>query len=98
MHPGDQDFLVIGTVENADPAAFRKVAGGAPEEVVLQFDRARVLEAEHLAALRIDPRHDVPDRAILARRVHRLEDQQDRVAVRRIKKLLLLAQPIDVVA
>src|SRR5271166_433902 len=62
MHAGDQDLLVIGPVENADPAAFRKVAAGAPEKVVLQFGVARMLEAEHLAALRVDSRHDVLDR------------------------------------
>ena len=59
---------------------------------------AGVFEAEHLAALRIDARHDMLDRAVLARRVHRLEDQQQRIAVGGVEKLLLLAQFRDMVA
>ena len=39
MHAHDQHFLVIGAVEDADAAAFRQAAGGAPEEIVFQFRR-----------------------------------------------------------
>src|ERR1022692_765173 len=49
-------------------------------------------EAEYLAALRIDPRHHVLDSAIFSRRIHRLKDQQDGIAVGRVEKLLLRAQ------
>ena len=59
--------------------------------MVALFGRRR-LEAEDLAALRIDPRHHVLDRAVLAGRVHRLEDQQQRVGVLRIQLLLLFRQ------
>src|SRR5450432_519281 len=54
-----------------------------------------MLEAEHLAALRIDAGHYVFDRAVLARRIHRLEDQEQRVAVGSVEKLLMLAQLFD---
>ena len=84
-------------VEDADAAAFGEVAGGSPQEVVLQFGRAGVLEAGHLAALGVDAGHDVLDGAVLAGSVHRLEDQQDGMAVGRVEKLLLVAEPIDVV-
>ena len=57
---------------------------------------ARVLEAEDLAALRIDPGHDVPDGAVLAGRVHRLKDQQHGIAVGRVEKPLQRAQLVDV--
>jgi hypothetical protein len=97
VNADDQHLLVVGPVEDADPAALRQVARGAPEEVVLQLGGAGVLEAEHLAALRIDPGHDVPDGAVLPRRVHRLKDQQDRMAVRGVVELLLGAQLLDVV-
>ena len=53
---------------------------------------ARLLEAEHLAALRIDPGHDVPDGAVLAGSVHRLKNQQHRIAVGRVVKTLQRAQ------
>jgi len=37
MNADDQHFLIIGAVEDADPAAFRQVAAGSPEKIVLQF-------------------------------------------------------------
>ena len=37
MHPRDQHLFVIGSVENADPPAFRQIAGCTPEEIVQQF-------------------------------------------------------------
>jgi hypothetical protein len=46
VHAGDQHFLVVGAVEDADPSAFRQVARGAPEKVVFQFGGAGVLETE----------------------------------------------------
>jgi hypothetical protein len=55
MDAGDQNLFVIGPVEDADPSAFGQITGGAPEKVVLQFGGAGMLEAEYLAALRIDP-------------------------------------------
>ena len=55
MHPCDQNLFVIGAVENTDPPALRQIAGCTPEEIVLQFFRARMLEAEHLTALRLTP-------------------------------------------
>ena len=58
---------------------------------------AGVFEAEHLAALGIDARHDVLDGAVLARRIHRLEDQQHGVAVVRIEEALLCGQPLDMI-
>ncbi len=89
MHANDQHLLVIGSVEDADPPAFRQIAGGAPEKVVLQFGWAGMFEAEHLAALRVDPGHHVLDGAVFSRRVHRLKDQQDGIAIGRVEKLLL---------
>src|SRR5580658_3116097 len=59
---------------------------------MLQFLRARVLEAEHLAALRIDAGHHVADDAILAGGVHGLENQQHGVTFGGVKALL---QPVQ---
>ena len=92
VHADDQHLLVIGSVENADPPAFRQIAGGAPEKIVLQFGGAGMLEAEYLAALRVDPGHDVLDGAVFSRRIHRLKDQQDGIAVGCVEKLLLRTQ------
>src|SRR5271169_3744462 len=96
MHAGNQYLLVVRSVKDANPSAFGKVAGGAPEKIVLQFTGAGMLEAEDLAALRIDPRHHVPDGAVFSSRVHGLKNQQNCMAIRRIEKLLLRAQFCDV--
>jgi len=92
VHPDDQHLLVVRAVEDADAPALRQVARGAPQEVVLQFRLARVLEAEHLAALRIDARHHVLDGAVLAGRIHGLEDQQHGLSVGGVEQLLEGAQ------
>ena len=55
-----------------------------------------MLEAEHLAALRIDAGHHVLDGAILSGRIHRLKDQQDGIAVGCVEKLLLRTELRDV--
>ena len=63
-----------------------------PQKVVVQFLGRRLLEAEDLAALRIDAAHDVLDRPVLAGRVHRLQDDQHRVPVVRVEEVLGLGQ------
>src|SRR5205807_6857177 len=98
MHAHDQHLLVIRTVEDPDAPALRKEAGGAPEEVVLQLLGARVLEAEHLAALWVDARHHVLDDAVLAGRVHRLEDEQKGMLVGGVEQALQRAQLLDLLA
>src|SRR5208337_2672068 len=82
MDANDQHLLVIGSVEDADAPAFRQIASRAPEEIVLQFRSTGMFEAEDLAALRADPRHHMPDGAVLSCRVHRLKDQQNGITVR----------------
>ena len=93
MHAGNQHLIIIRTVENADAVAFQQITGGAPEKkIVLQLGVTGMFEAEHLTALRIDPGHDVPDGAVLSRRVYCLQDQQDGMTMGCIKQLLLGAQ------
>ena len=89
MHADDQHLLVIGSVEDADPSAFRQIARRAPEKIVFQFGGAGMLEAEDLAALRVDPGHHMPDGTVFSGRIHRLKDQQDGVAIGCVEKLLL---------
>jgi hypothetical protein len=73
-----------------------KPARRAPEKIVFQFFGARLFETENLAALRIDPGHDVPDGAVLAGSVHPLKNQQQRIAVGSIVKALQRAQLLNV--
>ena len=63
---------------------------------MLQILGARLFETEDLAALWIDPGHDVPDGPVLASSVHCLENQQDRIAIRRVVQALQFAQLLDV--
>ena len=88
MHSNHQHFLVIGTIEHADPPPFGKPAGRAPEKIMFQFFGAWLFEAEHFAAFRIDPGHDVANGAIFAGGIHALENQQQRIVVRGIVKVL----------
>ena len=73
MHAGCRHRSVVGTVEDAEPSAFRKITRGTPQEIMKQLDGAGMPEAEDLAFLRIDPGHHVPDRPIISSRIHRLK-------------------------
>ncbi len=53
------------------------------------------LERRHLATLRIDARHDVLDGPVFAGGVHRLEDEQHRPAILRVKHVLQFRQRFD---
>jgi hypothetical protein len=55
---------------------------------VVEFFGRRLFERSHFAALRIQTRHYVLDRAVFARRVHRLKNYQQRVIVLRVKHCL----------
>ena len=74
MDSNDQRFLAIGTIEHADPAAFRQSARGAPQKIMVQFLGTGMGEAEHLASLGIDTGHDMADGAVLAGRVYCLKN------------------------
>ena len=96
MDPDHQHLLVVRAVEDADPAALGQGPRVPPEEVVVELLGRGLLEAEDLAALRVDARHHVLDRAVLAGGVHRLEDQQDRPGIRGVEPVLGLGQLGDV--
>ena len=63
---------------------------------MFQFFGARLFETENLAAFRIDSGHDVPDGAVLAGSVQCLKNQQQRITVGRVVKLLQRAQLFNV--
>ena len=68
----------------------------APQKIVIELLVGRLLEAEHLAALRVHSGHDVLDRAVLAGRVHGLEHDQHRVHIGGVEQLLCRRQLRDV--
>src|SRR5262252_9008033 len=53
MHADDKHLLVIGAVKDSDSTAFRKALRVAPQEIVAELLARRLLEGEHLDALRI---------------------------------------------
>jgi hypothetical protein len=90
MH--NQHLFVIGSVEDADPAAFRQTLRATPQKIMLQFRGTRVFEAERLTALGIDAGHDVPDGTVLACCIHGLKNQQQRITIGRVVQVLQRAQ------
>ena len=76
MHAHDEHFFVVGPVENPDAPPFGEALHVAPHVVVVELLVRWLLEADHLAALRIHTRHDELDRAVLAGRIHRLQHHQ----------------------
>jgi hypothetical protein len=88
MDANNQYLLIKGTIEDTDPTALRKPGRRSPQKIVIQFFRARLLEIENLTVPRIDTRHDATDCSVLARTVHSLKNQQQRITVRREVKLL----------
>ena len=96
MDANDEHLLIVGTIEDADPASLRQAAGRAPKKIMLQFFRARLLETANLAAFGIDPGHDVLDGAVLAGSVHSLKNQQQRIVIGRVVKALQGIERLDV--
>src|SRR5690606_36478135 len=84
----DKYFFIIRTVENPNPPPFRQAALGPPKKIVFQFLIAGFLEAENRAPLGIHAGHDVLDGAVLARRVHGLENKKQYVDVGGIQQFL----------
>ena len=69
-------------------------AGHTPQIAVIQLvDRWR-FEAGDLAALRVDPAHDVLDRAVLAGGIQRLEDDEQGARILGVQLLLVVGQEL----
>src|SRR4051794_18887698 len=94
MDADDERLLVVGAVEDADHAARRERDRRAPQEVVVELLHRGDLEARHLDALRVDPAHDVLDRAVLPGRVEGLDDDEQRRPVLRREPCLVLLQQL----
>ena len=92
MHSNDQHFLIIRTIEDANPAAFWKTARAAPKKIMLEFLGAGLFETVNLASLWVDAGHDMPDGTILSGAVHPLKDHQQRELIGCVVQLLQRAQ------
>ena len=97
MDADDEDFLVVGAVENADAPALGQALAGAPKEIVFEFFGAGMFEAVDLAALGIDARHDVLNGAVFSGSIHRLENEEEGVFVVGVEEFLKIAEFVDVI-
>ena len=95
VHAYDEHLLVVGTVEDPDAAALRQRAEASPHVVMVELLLRGRLERGHVAALRVDTREDVLDRAVLPRRIHRLEDQEQRPPILRVELVLQVRELLD---
>jgi hypothetical protein len=83
-----QHVLVVTSVEQHDLAHPRDAGMDPPEEVVLALLGRRSLEGDDPDALRVDPFEDPPDRPVLPRGIHSLEEHEQRVSVLGVQQLL----------
>jgi hypothetical protein len=77
MDPDDEDVLVVRSIEDGDLALAGRSLVHAPEEVVSRLDRCGHLERRDHATHRVERAHHVLDRAVLARRIDPLEDDEN---------------------
>ena len=95
MGTHDEHLLVVAPVEDADASSLGQRPVDAPEEVVVELLGRWHLEGEDLTPGRIQPGENLADRAVLARRVHRLEHEEEGVAVLGVEHPLLFAKLVD---
>jgi hypothetical protein len=81
MHPDDEHLLVMGPVEDADPAPPGQGALVPPEKVVVQLFGGGLFEGMNLHCLRVDAAHHVLDGAVLAGRVEPLQDEEHAIHI-----------------
>jgi hypothetical protein len=67
----------------------------APEEIVRGLLMRRSFERRNLAALRVHSRHDMPDRAVLASSIERLQDNEQSMPFIGIEQMLELAETVQ---
>ena len=95
MHPDNEQFFVITAIKDSDVPPVWQTFHASPEIIVIQIFAGGRFERIHFTALRVYPRHDMLDRAVLACCVHRLENQKDRPLVLSVKFVLQLGQGGD---
>src|SRR5450631_2967469 len=74
VDPRDQHLFVVGPIKDANPSAFWQPVVGSPQKIVLELLHTRLFKTKYLAALGVHPRHDVPNGAVLARRIDALKN------------------------
>ena len=81
VNANDKYFFVLAPIKNSNAPTLRQTACSAPKKVMVKFLAGRPLETEDLTTGRVNALHDRSDRAVLAGSIHRLEYDQQRVAI-----------------
>src|SRR5262245_36181081 len=95
VHAHHEDILVMGSVEDHYLALARRALVGSPEEVVRGLLLAQLLEPIDERSLRVHSAEHMPDGAILAGSVERLEHDQKRLAAVGVEEVLQLVHALD---
>ena len=96
VHTRHQHVLVMRAIEDDHFPPRRCVQVRAPEEIVRRLLLGRDLESVDARALRVHRAEDVSDGAVLAPRVHPLQDDEQRAPVLGVEEILQLPQPARV--
>src|SRR5262249_45356243 len=95
VHADDEHLLVVRTVEDADLPARRQPLLIAAEEVLVELEHRRDLEALDAHTLRVEAAHHVADRPVLARGIECLKHDQHAVGVLGCESRLVLRKQLD---
>ena len=88
MNPDHEHLFVVRAIEDTDVPALRQTQRRAPEKIVLQLLRGRLLEGVHLTTLRIDAGHHVLDGSVFSSGVHSLKNQKQRPEILGVELVL----------
>jgi hypothetical protein len=95
VYANRKHFLVVAAVEHPDPSPLWQMDGRTPQEIVIELVRGGRLVGRDLETGRVHTRRHGTDRRVLPRRVDRLKDQQERVAVGGVQPLLQICDVAD---
>ena len=85
----DENVFVLRPIENSDGAFGRDGGMHPPQEIMVGFERAGLLEGCYGAALRVDAGHHMLDGSIFARGIHSLQDNQKGAVMLRIQQRIV---------
>ena len=77
LNPGDQDVLIVGSVEDGDSSVLGHLEMDPPQVVMGLFPIRRSSKAPNPDSLRIHTFEDMADRPVFTSGVHCLENNQE---------------------
>src|SRR5262245_21142358 len=96
MHSNYQNVFVIRPIEDHNFAFARRSQVSAPEKVASSLVFAWLLECEDGCPLWVHSREKVPNDAVFASRIERLQNYKKGFIIARVEEVLQLGHPLDV--